>query len=254
MPHPPIRCIIIDDEPGAITNLETLIRNHSDVRVVASADNPVKAVDIILEMRPDLLFLDIQMPGLSGFEVAKALAAEGFHPPIIFVTAFDHFAIEAIRHSAFDFLVKPVTAEELHRALERFFEEKHVVPLHDMYSRLLERSLAPRRLKISTAGGFTLIDPNEVVYIQADWNYAEIFLGGGKSELCTLNIGALEALLPENGFFRISRSLIINTKYLTKVSRKKREALLIKQSESFTFPIPLLNIRKLERFLENFQP
>ncbi len=254
MPHPPIRCIIIDDEPGAITNLVTLIRNLSDVRLVASAGNPEKAVDIILEMRPDLLFLDIQMPGMTGFEVAKALMEEGFHPPIIFVTAFDHFAIEAIRHSAFDFLVKPVTAEELHRALERLREEKQEVPVREKYSRLIERSLVPQRLKINTAGGFTLIDPDEIVYVQADWNYAEIFLGGGKSELCTLNIGALEAMLPENGFFRISRSMIINTKYLTKVSRKKREALLIKQSESFTFPIPLLNIRKLERFLENFQP
>lgn len=250
----PIQCIIVDDDPAAISNLKTLIRDYSDIQITDTVENSETAVDIILEKRPDLLFLDIQMPGMTGFEVVKALTEEGFHPPIIFVTAYDQFAIEAIRHSAFDFLVKPVTAEELHRALERFREEKQEVPVREKYSRLIERSWVPQRLKINTTGGFTLIDPEEIVYIQADWNYAEIFLGGGKSELCTMNIGALESMLPVNTFFRISRSVIINTKYLTKVSRKKREALLVKPPESFTFSIPLLNIRKLERFLENFQP
>lgn len=250
----PIQCIIVDDEPAAISNLKTLIRDYPDIQISDTVENSETAVDIILEKRPDLLFLDIQMPGLSGFEVAKALATAGFQPPIIFVTAYDQFAIEAIRHSAFDFLVKPVTREDLKKAMERYRGEKQELPAHEKYFRLIAHAQTSWRLKISTAGGFTLIDPGEIVYIQADWNYAEIFLGGGKSELCTINIGALEAMLPENGFFRISRSLIINTKYLIKVSRKKREVLLVKPPESFTFSIPLLNIRKLERFLENFQP
>ena len=147
---------------------------------------------------------------------------------------------------------EPVTQEELQRALERFREQRPEVPPREKYMRLIEYSMASKRLKINTTGGFTLIDPGEIVYIQADWNYAEIFLGGGKSELCTVNIGTLESMLPDHVFFRISRSLIINTKNLTKVSRKKREAFLVKPPESFTFSIPLLNIRKLERFLENF--
>jgi two-component system LytT family response regulator len=86
--------------------------------------------------------------------------------------------------------------------------------------------------------------------IRADWNYSELFFGGGKSELATMNIGSLEESLPKNDFFRISRSLIINVNYLTKVNRKKRLAVLVKDGQEYSFPIPLLNIRKLERFLE----
>jgi DNA-binding LytR/AlgR family response regulator len=246
--------MIIDDEPGAISNLEILLRNHPDIVVISTTSHPETAVEFILDKRPDLLFLDIQMPGMTGFEVAKAIAEEGFHPTIIFVTGHDQFAKEAIRHSAFDFLDKPVTREELHRAMERFRENKQDVPAREKYMRLIERSKAPQRLKINTAGGFTLIDPEEIIYIEADWNYAEIFMGGGKSELCSVNIGSLELLLSQDCFFRVSRSLIINTKYLTKVNRKKHEAFLVKQQEAFTFSIPLLNIRKLERFLENLQP
>lgn len=244
-----INSIIIDDEPGSIANLAALLKNHPEVKILRTVEDPSTAVDTILDVRPDLLFLDIQMPGMSGFEVARALADVGFLPPVIFVTAFDHFAIEAIRHSAFDFLVKPVSPEELAAALSRFREQRQETPIREKYRRLIERSLAPRRLKISTAGGFTLIDPDEIVYIQADWNYSEIFFGKGKSEVCTLNIGAVLELLPEGSFFRINRSLIIHTKYLKKVSRKKREALLTKGEEEFILPIPLLNIRKLEAFL-----
>ena len=113
-----LRTIIVDDEPGAITNLEALLELHPEIRVIDTIGDPTLAVDTILAKKPDLLFLDIQMPGRSGFEIAKELAEAGDQPAIIFATGFDHFAIEAIRHAAFDFLVKPVNpgrAETGHR-------------------------------------------------------------------------------------------------------------------------------------------
>ena len=120
----------------------------------------------------------------------------------------------------------------------------------EQFTRLIERTLSKPKIKISTTGGFSLISPADVVYIQADWNYSELFFDHGKSELATMNIGSLEESLPGNEFFRISLSIIINATYLKKVYRKKRQALLVKDGQEFTFPIPLLNIRKLERFLE----
>jgi len=207
-------------------------------------------VEAVLDKKPDLLFLDIQMPGKSGFEIAKELHDAGNPPPIIFVTGFDNYAIAAIRHAAFDFLVKPVQAAELEHALERF---RNALPKHDpvdQIRKLVERTLSRPRIKISAAGGFTLINTDDIVYIRADWNYSELFFGGEKSALATMNIGAIMETLPESSFFRISRSLIINVNYLTKVSRRKREAILVKDGQEYRFPIPLLNIRKLERFLE----
>jgi two-component system LytT family response regulator len=246
----PIRCFIIDDEPRASANLEALLKDHPEIRILGILHDSSIAVDAILREKPDLLFLDIQMPGKSGFEIASELLESDIFPSIIFVTAFDRFAIEAIRHAAFDFLVKPVNPEELNQAIRRFHDSAPKSSPVDQLTRLIERTLARPKLKISTAGGFTLIDPAEIVYIQADWNYSEIFLGKEKCELATLNIGAIEEALPKTNFYRINRSVIINVNYLTKVSRKKREATLIKDGQEFNFPIPLLNIRKLERFLE----
>jgi two-component system LytT family response regulator len=96
-----------------------------------------------------------------------------------------------------------------------------------------------------------LLSPEEILYIQADWNYSEVFLSDKKSELVTINIGKLEEMLPGNIFYRISRSVIINIKYLVRVNRKKRLALLEKEGKEYTFNIPLLNIRKIENFIES---
>ncbi len=159
----PIKAIIVDDEPGAIANLSLLLPAYPRIEVAATVTNALLAVDLIHEHQPDVVFLDIQMPEKTGFEIAKELLEAGNSP--------------------------------------------------------------------------------------ADWNYSELFFGVGKSELATMNIGSLEESLPKNDFFRISRSLIINVNYLTKVNRKKRLAQLIKDGQEYNFPIPLLNIHKLERFL-----
>lgn len=244
------RVILVDDEPGTLSSLEALLKAHPDIRVIEKINDAAKATGIILGGKPDLLFLDIQMSGKTGFEIAKELHDAGSPPAIIFVTGFDNYAIAAIRHAAFDFLVKPVDPAELGQALERFRNTVVRPDPVDQIRRLVERTLSKPRIKISTAGGFTLINTDDILYIRADWNYSEIFFGGEKSELATMNIGAIMETLPENGFFRISRSLIINVNYLVKVSRRRREATLVKDGREYKFPIPLLNIRKLERFLD----
>jgi len=244
-----LKAILVDDEQSAIANLESLLKAHPFIEVVATVTNANLAVDLILENQPDLVFLDIQMPGKTGFEIARELFEAGDPPAIIFSTGFDKFAIEAIRHAAFDFLVKPVNPAEMKQALERLQQAPSKPSQAEQLTRLLERTLSKPKIKISNTGGFSLINPTDIIYIQADWNYSELFFGEGKSELATMNIGSLEESLPKNDFFRISRSLIININYLKIVNRKKRQALLIKDGQEYLFPIPLLNIRKLEKFI-----
>jgi two-component system, LytTR family, response regulator len=247
----PITAIIVDDEILAIANLESLLSTYPRIRVVKKITDPTKAIPLIIENKPDLLFLDIQMPGKSGFEIVSELSLEDYSPEIIFVTGFDHFAIEAIRFAAFDYLVKPVNPEELKQAISRFEEKSWDGTTEEKIKKLLDRTISKPKIKLSTAGGFTIINPDDIIYINADWNYAEIICCNDKSEMATTNLGTLEKTLPENSFFRISRSVIINTAYLTKVSRKKRLAYLVKDGKEYTFKIPLLNIRKLEMFLDN---
>jgi len=245
-----LRTVIIDDEEKAIINLESLLKNHSIIKVVARETNANKAIEVIENYKPGLVFLDIHMPGKSGFEVIDELCREGCKPEIIFVTAFDKYAIEAIRHAAFDYLLKPVKKHELASAIDRLFEKQLQQDRDQQIKRLLERAVNKGKLKFSTTGGFTLINPAEILYIQADWNYSEIYYEAEKLELITMNIGALEKLLPPQDFFRISRSVIINVAYLKKVTRTKRLAFLKKDEKEYSFKIPLLKIRALEKFLE----
>lgn len=247
----PLQAIIIDDEARAIANLETLLTVHPEINVIGTITDPTHAVGEISAKEPDLIFLDIQMPEKSGFEIVSELLKDSVCPAIIFVTAFDQFAIEAIRHAAFDFLVKPVNPAELKQAIKRLSDQQVPVTRQDQLRLLIEKTVTRHRIKINTAGGFTMIDPSDIVYIQADWNYAEIHTSKSQHEIACMNIGTLESQLPASDFFRISRSVIINVRFLKKVSRKNREATLIKDAEIFTFAIPLLNIRKLEHFLES---
>ncbi len=209
-----LRCILIDDEPKASANLENLLKSHPEIRIISVLNDASDAVETILDSKPDLLFLDIQIPGKTGFEIAKELHDAGDPPAIIFVTGFDRFAIEAIRHAAFDFLVKPVNPEELAQSIERLQNVPSKSVQLAQFTKLIERTLSKPKIKISNTGGFSLINPADIIYIQADWNYSELFFGVGKSELATMNIGSLEESLPVK------------------------------------YAIPLLNIRKLERFLE----
>ena len=252
-----IRCILIDDEVPAIRNLEKLLADIPEIEIVDTIPLPEKALAQIRKKKPDLLFLDIQMPGIDGFSLAKKLKENSLFPGIIFVTGHDEFAIQAIRHSAFDFLPKPVDQSDLKEAIHRFQlekKEKSIPEQESQFTRQIETLLArvsgQQKLKFSTTSGFILIDPDDILYLQADWNYTELHYNSSKKELITQNLGLVETVLPSAGFFRISRSIIINTAYLTKVNRKKRSAVLIKEGQEYSFKIPLLNIRKLERFLE----
>jgi two-component system, LytTR family, response regulator len=248
-----IQIIIVDDEQDALTNLQHLLESFSQVQILAKISNPETAVAKISELKPDIIFLDIEMPIKSGFAILCDLYQSDIKPEAIFVTAFDKYAIEAIRHAAFDFLVKPVNMEDLKNAIDRYSKKKKETNKDGQIKRLLDSLNKPDKIKINTTGGFTLIRPEDIIYIEADWNYSDIYFGRENIQIVTTNIGELQFLLPMIDFFRLTRSIIINVKYLTKVNRKKRLAILIKEGEEYCFKVPLLNIRKLERFFDDKQ-
>ncbi len=247
--NPVIKVILVDDEIQAISNLENLLAIYPKIQILGKITQPSKAVPLIIKLDPDLVFIGIQMSEKNGFEIINELTNKGCNPAIIFVTGFNNYAIEAIRAAVFDYLVKPVNPEELKQSLERFQYKNLERKRDEEIKKLFEKTISKPKIKVSTAGGFTLLDPDEIIYIKADWNYAEIYFDNVRSELITTNLGKLEEILPKNIFFRINRSTIINTTYLKKVSRKKQIASLVKDGEGYSFKIPLLNIRKLEQFL-----
>jgi two-component system LytT family response regulator len=243
-----LRTIIVDDEEKAINNLETLLNNFPQVLIIDKSTDPEKALGKIFLQKPDLLFMDIQMPDKTGFEIVSEVYRSGLRPDIIFVTAFDKYAITAIRYAAFDYLLKPVNKEELKDALERLLEKTSETDKEEQIKMLIEKT-SRHKIKFSNAGGFILIRPEDIIYIEADWNYSEIYFGKDKKEVVTMNIGSVEELLPKEDFYRINRSIVINVNYLSRVIRKKLTAILIKDGQEYPFKIPILKIRGLERFL-----
>ena len=248
-PTQSIDVVIVDDEKHCLEALTELLIPDPRVNIVAGISQPAQAVFSLLDTKPDLVFLDIHMPGTSGFDILRKLKKQGFEPAVIFVTAFDHYAIEAIKSAAFDYLLKPVEAEELQKSLDRFFTTFATEGSKPRLVSLLETLDAKKKIRFNNSGGFVIVNPEDIIYVEADWNYSRIFTGPDKSETVTMNIGAVEEVLPARSFMRISRSVIINLNYLARVKRLARKCILEKDGQVYEFNIPIGRIRELERKL-----
>jgi DNA-binding LytR/AlgR family response regulator len=240
-----LTAIIIDDEQEAITNLEMLVYNVAGLSIAGSTTKPEKVLSLFLKTRPDILFLDIQMPGMNGFEVLKELHDHKLNPYIIFTTAFDNHTLQAIKASAFEYLLKPIDPVELAAAVEKVHSD---IELHSLEHRIksLEKAVHNhRKLRFNTRSGYLLIHPDEIFYIQADWNYSEIYLSKEKHEVISMTLGAVEELLPKETFVRINRSIIINRNFITKIQTSKRLCHLNKDGEECSFTITESHLKQL---------
>ena len=226
-----IRTIIIDDENEARAVLLNLFKNIPDIEVVAEKSTGSEGLDAILNLNPGLVFIDIQMPGMSGIEVVKKLAELQVKTTIVFVTAYDHYAIQAIKLAAFDFLLKPVDPDELQEVIRKFQAKKLQLQHNSNFDDLLRQLNHENRVRLNTRCGYILVDPSEIIYIQADGNYSEIVFSLSKKELVTLNIGTIEKLMPAGKFIRASRSSLLNIACLRKVDRKLRQCELEHKGE-----------------------
>lgn len=215
-----VSILIVDDEPEARDLLNMILKDINGVAISGSVESANDALLHVIEYKPDLILLDIQMPGKSGFELVSILRKLDLETGYIFVTAYDEYAIKAVRASAFDYLLKPTDPEELARAINRFREEKQKEDLNRRVDQLLSGIGIGKRLKLNTRTGFIVIDPKEIVCCEADGNYTRIFLLNERRETISSNLGSVEKDLVGDGFFRISRSGLINLRYLTHVDTK----------------------------------
>lgn len=216
-----IRALVVDDEPLALDVLTTLLREHGDVQVVGQADSGEAAIQAILLLRPDVVFLDVQMPGPDGLEVVRRIA-DRYLPVIVFVTAFDHFAVQAFELHALDYLLKPASAERFRVAMERVRRElardERLGPAS--IGRLLdaksgEASTRLRRFVVRERGDYILVPVEQVERIEAAGNYAELHCFTAKApgaetvHLVRETMSRLAQLLDPESFVRIHRSRII---------------------------------------------
>ncbi|OQX75190.1 MAG: hypothetical protein B6D64_12115 [Bacteroidetes bacterium 4484_276] len=239
------KAIVIDDEKESTDLLLDLLIDFPEIEILKTYKYPVEGIKGIIHFKPDLLFLDIQMPEKDGFDVLREIRKYDINPIVIFITGYDKFALQAIKHAAFDYLVKPVDPAELKATIEKL-KTNNNDDLANQVSKLINHLNSNVKLKFNTPTGFIIIDSSEIIYCLADRNYSEIHLSDGRKEVITCNLKKLFKTLPKNNFFRASRSLVINLNYIVKVERTKRKITLKCQNGFFEFLVPYEQIQMLE--------
>jgi len=212
-----LRVLIVDDEPLARERLRTLLADDPDVEIAAECGDGSGAVDAVRELNPDLVFLDIQMPELDGFEVVSEVGAERM-PPVVFVTAYDEYAIRAFDVHALDYLLKPFERERFERALERAKEEvargnerRQTEQLRGLLAeigRADEADAGAGRFVIRSRGRITIVRPDELDWIESAGNYVRLHTPDG-SHLMRQTMRRMADRLPAREFIRVSRSAIV---------------------------------------------
>jgi two-component system LytT family response regulator len=207
------RVVLVDDEPLARKRLKRLLTAHPEVDVVGEAADGIAAGTLIEELTPDLVFLDVQMPGPSGFDVLARLRQR---PAVIFVTAHDEFAVRAFEEQALDYLLKPVEPARLARALARATGARAAAEPDDRLERLLQaidRTKAPQRIAVHRGAKVSLVEPSAIVFCRAEDKYTVLYTAEGE-HVVDRTIEELERTLDQASFLRIHRGAIVNLAFV----------------------------------------
>ncbi|HYH07620.1 MAG TPA: LytTR family DNA-binding domain-containing protein [Thermoanaerobaculia bacterium] len=211
-----MRVLIVDDEPLARRGLRRLLESEAGIEIVGEAGSGTAAIEAIERLQPGLVFLDIQMPEMDGLTVVATIGPERM-PPVIFVTAYDQYAIHAFDVNAADYILKPVDPDRFHRALDRVRKQKPD-DLEARLRRVLESALPQRneRLVVRSTGKIQFVNVGDIDWINAEDNYVRIH-AAGKTYLMRETVSGLEQRLDANAFVRIRRSTIVRVDRIREV-------------------------------------
>jgi two-component system, LytTR family, response regulator len=231
-----IRTIIIDDEQHCIKALlSDLQKNCPAVDVLQTCTSAKEGMMAIKKFNPDLLFLDVEMPWMNGFEMLEVLGEISFS--IIFTTAHDEFAAKAFRISAIDYLLKPVDANDLKEAVqkvEKKMEEGSSLQHISNLLRNIQKPTSEQRVALPQREGYEFVDVSSIIYCQADGSYTKIILEGKKPMLVSKAIGDVEELLPTEIFQRIHHSTLANISYISQFLRTDGGFVVLKNGEKLS--------------------
>jgi two-component system LytT family response regulator len=243
-----IRTIIVDDEHNAREFLEKLLTRYFPDKflILDKCKSVDEAIVSIEKYNPELVFLDVQMPNKNGFQLFKELNKVKFE--VIFTTAHSEFAIDAIKCSALDYLLKPINYIDLLETIKKYEDKQNKAYQEDRLSLLLENidtgGSAYNRIALPTENGFELLKTNAILYCEADSNYCKIVCLDGKNIVLSKTLKYIEELLPSSIFQRIHKSYLVNLNYVIRFN--KANELLIELSNGETLPV---SVRQKENFI-----
>ncbi|MEO7313362.1 MAG: LytTR family DNA-binding domain-containing protein [Chitinophagaceae bacterium] len=217
-----VKILIVDDEAAAGNILKILIEKHiSTATEVKYCDNPKEALELLKTFEPSLVMLDIEMPNLNGFDFLNMATESNFD--VIFTTAYDQYAIKAIRFSALDYLLKPIDVLDLQNAVNRHIIKKQnqnqQLLVSNLLTNLQQKDPKDFKLALSTSEGVFFYEPVEILYCEGENNYTRFVFTKQKPMLVSKTLGDYEDLLADHGFLRIHKSYLVNSKYVSSVDR-----------------------------------
>jgi len=210
-----LRAIIVDDEPPARERLRSMLAEAGDVEVVGEAENGVAALELVDKLLPDILLLDIRMPGIDGLEVARQLAMLAEPPAVIFTTAFDEYALQAFESEAIAYLLKPIRAEKLRAALAK--AGRLTRPQLQQFATAAREPARRSHIGVRGRDGLKLIPMDEVFFFHADQKYTTVRHANGE-DLIEDSLKTLEEEFAQT-FVRIHRNALVNTRFLERIAR-----------------------------------
>lgn len=248
-----IRTIIIDDEPDGIGSLTELLKNFTsvNVKIVGTASNLPDGVKLIHSLLPDLVFLDINMPKENGMNIYKYFPNPHFK--IIFVTAYSQYAIEALKKSALDYLLKPVDYLELDDALKKLIkkmkEEQHLLQLDDYLKQLNAPNIPGTNIVINTVHGFFIENTKNIEYCEANQSYSIIHSNNNKQTIISKPLKYLEEKFPSNIFVRTHKSFLVNILYIRQYVRADENYVILKSGKRI--PVSVRKNTEFDTLIKN---
>jgi two-component system, LytTR family, response regulator len=217
-----IRCVLIDDESNSLEMMEWLLKTYCpQVHIEAMCNAASKGIEAINQFRPDVVFLDIEMPHMNGFDMLEQFDKLFFD--VVFCTAYDQFAIKAFKYSALNYLLKPVDPEDLKETIRRI-EAKHAVPSKEQIDLLFQNlkqnaKQTTQRIALTTGDGMIFVPTHDILYCQAESNYTSVVLAGGKKILVSKVLKDIDEALSGSDFFRIHNSYLVNLNHISRYVR-----------------------------------
>lgn len=249
-----LKALLVDDEVNNLESLEFLLHNDcEEVKVVGKVNSAIQAREWLAKHTVDVIFLDIQMPGENGFQFLSSLLTQDFK--VVFVTAYNEYAIQAIKASALDYILKPVNIDELQAAVEKvkrslnnpLAAEQNRQLLEHLFQTVIKKNI-PKKIALPQLGGISFIEVDEMVSLQADSNYTIIHMSNMQKLVISKTLKDFEELLDQTQFARIHKSYIVNLRYIKEYSTT--DGGVVKMTDGNQWSI---SRRQLEIFLEKMK-
>jgi two-component system LytT family response regulator len=242
--------MLIDDEPNNLELLYALITKHfPQLQIVESSGNPVTAIKQMDELEPQLVFLDVEMPGMTGFEVLKKLEPVNFE--VIFVTAYTHYAVQAFEANAIGYLTKPVAVDKFievtNRAIQKIQQQQQNKNLFSLLENHMQQNQQQQKIPLPSQTGMQFVPQQEIIFLESSGNYTKFYLLNKKEILISRQLGEYEKLLPVSDFLRIHDKYLVNVQQITEYIKGSGGQVVM--LNGYTLPVA---VRRKDELLSRF--